>query len=90
MKAFEVTKNEARSVLTHGRIMMAVEGGSVKVMQIVKTLKLEGYNFTDCAEEGDKEDEIAVFFVVDRTKKADFMSDYKKAKRYANMVCQDE
>lgn len=81
MKAFEVAKNEARSVFTHGRIMMAVEGEESKVAAIVNLLKQEGFVSTDCAEEGDKEGEIAHFFMVDRQDKAYFMQQFRLIKK---------
>ncbi len=85
MKAFEVAKNEARSVLTHGRIMMAIEGEEAEIQNVVQAMLEDGFfdAYTNCAEEGDKEGEVAHFFVIDRNEKPYFMARWKINKRFA-------
>lgn len=85
MKAYEVAKNGSRSVMTHGRIMMAIEGEEIEIQSVVQAMLEDGFfdQYTNCAEEGDKEGEVAHFFVIDRNEKPYFMARWKINKRFA-------
>jgi hypothetical protein len=84
MKAYEVVKGSAKGALTHGRIMMAIEGEGSKVRNAVQAMLEDGFfdAYTDCAEEGDKEGEVAHFFVIDRNDKPYFMARWRVNKRF--------
>ena len=77
MKAYEVKKGEAE--IKRGMVMMAIEGEESKVNRIDKELS-KLFDGCDYEEEGDKEGEIVVFFMVDRSEKKYFMDLYKKLK----------
>lgn len=83
MKAFEVTKGAARSVMTHGRIMMAIEGEDSRIALVAKDMASDGFDSTNCAEEGDKEGTTAHFFVIARADKEYFMKRWKENKKWA-------
>lgn len=84
MKAFEVAKGAARGVLTHGRVMMAIEGEDSRIAKVYKDMKADGFfDSTDCAEEGDKEGTTAYFFMIDRADKEHFIKMWKVHKHFA-------
>ena len=77
MKAYEVKKGEAE--IKRGRVMMAIEGEEAKVNEIDEVMA-QMFGSCDVEEEGDKEGEIVVYFMIDRSEKKDFMNEYKKLK----------
>lgn len=84
MKAFEVVKGHADvKKCTYGRVMMAIEGEDSRIAHVYKAMKEDGFDSTDCAEEGDKDGTTAYFFIVDRADKEHFMKMWKVHKKFA-------
>jgi hypothetical protein len=78
MKAFEVKKGQAG--IEHGRVMMAIEGPEAKITAINEVLRAD-FRSCDYVEEGEREGEVAYFFMVDRSEKESFMIRWKEAKK---------
>lgn len=78
MKCYEVKKGNDPD--SYGRVMMAIEGESVRIEAAEKALVDECFISTQCAEEGDKDGDLIIFYIVDRTDVADFRAAWKKAK----------
>ncbi len=76
MRAFEVKKD---ACFQRGRIMMAIDGREDAVRKVEKLLN-EDFRNTQCEEEGERDGEISITYVIDRSEKKDFMLAYKIAK----------
>jgi hypothetical protein len=79
LRCHEEAKHDNGECYRRGTIRMAVEGTPALVEQMDIILK-KGWNSALVTEEGEKEGTIAVFFLIKRHQKADFLADYHAAK----------
>jgi hypothetical protein len=78
MKCIELKKSD--SGITWGKVLMAIEGEKSRIEAIEAKLIDEGFTSTQCAEDGDKDGDLAIFYVVNRDEVADFRKAWKTVK----------
>jgi len=76
VRAYEVAKDKSFPI---GRVMMCIEGDKAAIPKIEAILRKD-FGACDYQEVGQKEGEIATFFVIARSEKAEFMKNWKAAK----------
>lgn len=81
MKVYEIKKGEAE--IQRGRVLMAIEGPESQIEAVEAKLVEADFDSTDCAEDGDKDGDMVIFFVVDRWDIKAFREEFKKAKKAA-------
>ncbi len=81
MKCYEVKKGYDPE--SYGKAMMAIEGPLSRINAAEKALVDEGFTSTQCAEDGDKDGDLTIFYVVRRDAVSEFRSAWKKVKAAA-------
>ena len=80
MKVAELKKGTAE--IKRGLVMMYIEGEASRCEEISKHMHTEyGYKDTDCADEGKKEGDLAIYFIIDRDEVEHFRASFKAAKK---------
>lgn len=79
MRLYEIAKTGAE--IRRGLVMMCLEGLPEEVRAVRCALESRGYPSTECTEEGEREGEVAEFFMVRRAELGEFRWTYKDMKR---------
>ncbi|VGQ11584.1 hypothetical protein SB5439_04969 [Klebsiella variicola] len=80
MKVQEIKKGAAD--IKRGLVMMAIEGEESRCEKLAKHMYTAyGYRDTSCADEGDKEGDLVIYFVIDRDEVEHFRASFKAAKK---------